>query len=313
QLYVTPDFAYLSEVLEEFANTMALRQGGPDGLKKLINSKNIGTAELSTGLQISGDFKEMIAVKDKVAYLQTTGKTALSYRNKELVGHGTLNHAKGFGTALGKLKGINLAIEDMSPRDLQAYNIYEGKFASLEFEAGIKVEGEIITGTRNLQGKILLISFINCTVSLADRILFKPEWGRYDMAVGKKIISAFAGLADVNSFNLITHSISSIEKKPTIDSAQVELETLYESVRNYREGKNTMYAPEAVFNIIKISHQNDWLLPVEIYEIALQRKKKDFCKEVYEYLKELKVKKRSIAHLIDDGIDLIKEKNLVIT
>jgi len=49
QLYVTPDFAHLSLVLEEFANTMALRRGGPEGIKKLIASKALGTIELSTG------------------------------------------------------------------------------------------------------------------------------------------------------------------------------------------------------------------------------------------------------------------------
>ena len=56
QLYVTPDFAYLSQVLEEFANTMALRTGGLSSVKKLIKSNAIGTIELSTGLQVSGVF-----------------------------------------------------------------------------------------------------------------------------------------------------------------------------------------------------------------------------------------------------------------
>ena len=50
QLYVTPDFAHLSLVLEEFANTMALRKGGLTGVQKLINSKQLGTIELSTCL-----------------------------------------------------------------------------------------------------------------------------------------------------------------------------------------------------------------------------------------------------------------------
>ncbi|MFN2328813.1 MAG: aromatic amino acid hydroxylase, partial [Chromatocurvus sp.] len=45
QLYVTPDFAHLSSVLEEFANKMALRMGGLSGIQKLIESKNIGTVE----------------------------------------------------------------------------------------------------------------------------------------------------------------------------------------------------------------------------------------------------------------------------
>ena len=58
QLYVTSDFAQLSQVLEEFANKMALRTGGLSGIQKLINSKALGTIELSTGLQIFWCFHE---------------------------------------------------------------------------------------------------------------------------------------------------------------------------------------------------------------------------------------------------------------
>jgi phenylalanine-4-hydroxylase len=47
----------------------------------------------------------------------------------------------------------------MSPRDLAAYNIYEEKVVTLDFEGGLTVSGKIITGKRNLQGKIILISF----------------------------------------------------------------------------------------------------------------------------------------------------------
>src|SRR5690606_2585740 len=159
------------------ANKMALRTRGVSGIQKLINSKALGTIELSTGIQISGVFTNVIEHEGKPVYLQTTGKTALSYREKELVGHGTAYHAEGFGSPVGKLKGINLAIEDMSPRDLKAYNIYEGERVTLEFEGGIEVTGDIITGTRNLQGKIILISFRNCTVTCGEKILFKPEWG----------------------------------------------------------------------------------------------------------------------------------------
>ena len=209
QLYVTPDFAHLSQVLEEFANTMALRTGGLSSLKKLIKSNALGTIELSTGLQISGIFTKVIEEEGKTVYLHTTGKTALSYREKELVGHGTLTHPDGFGSPIGKLKGINLAIEDMSPRDLRAYNIYETEVVTLEFEGNITVSGEIITGSRNLQGEIIIISFKNCTVTHNETVLFEPTWGIYDMAVGKKVTSAFSGPADVNSFDMITHVASS--------------------------------------------------------------------------------------------------------
>ena len=131
QLFVTPNFAELSLVLEQFANTMAIRKGGLNGVKKLIDSKNLGTIELSTGLQISGNFSNVIEFENKPIYIQTTGKTALSNRDKELIGHGVEYHAEGFGSPIGKLKGINITIENMSPRDLEAYGIYEGKQTTL--------------------------------------------------------------------------------------------------------------------------------------------------------------------------------------
>ena len=119
QLFVTPNFAELSFVLEQFANTMAIRKGGLSGVKKLINSKNLGTIELSTGLQISGRFSNVIELDNKPIYIQTIGETALANRDKELIGHGVAYHGEGFGSPIGKLKGINISIENMSPRDLQ--------------------------------------------------------------------------------------------------------------------------------------------------------------------------------------------------
>ena len=81
QLFVTPDFSYLSLILEEFANTMALRKGGFKGIEKLIDSKNLGTILLSTGIQISGKFTHVIANDNlKTAYFQTKGPTALAYK-----------------------------------------------------------------------------------------------------------------------------------------------------------------------------------------------------------------------------------------
>ncbi len=247
----------------------------------------------------------MISHKDQPIYFQTTGKTALSNRDKELVGHGTHNHPKGFGSPIGKLKGINLAIEDMSPRDLRAYDIYEGENITFEFEGGLFVQGEIITGTRNLQGKIILISLKNCTVTYKDEILFKPEWGNYDMAIGKEVISAFAGPADPLSFDLITHKVSSTTIKSKKTSEKEELESLYQSVRNSRNGENTKFSLEAAFEIAKKHHPKDWLLSVEIYELVIDKDPK-FAAEVKEHLLEVKAHRKDIAHLIEGGIQLIE-------
>lgn len=310
QLYVTPDFAHLSLVLEEFANKMALRTGGLSGIRKLIDSGAIGTIELSTGIQVSGKFTNVIENEGKPVYVQTMGKTALSYREKELVGHGTSYHAEGFGSPISKLKGINLAIEDMSPRDLMAYDIYEGKRTTLEFEGGVTVSGEIITGARNIQGKIIIISFKDCTVTHSDTVLFKPEWGVYDMAVGKKVISAYSGPADVNSFDMITHVPSSQTIKAKKSPEREELEGLYQAVRDTREGRQAKFTLAEVFATLKQSHPNDWLLSVELAEL-LNKNKSPLLQEVLLHLDDVKKRREKVAHLIDGGLELIFEKEKI--
>ncbi|MFH4969469.1 aromatic amino acid hydroxylase [Gaetbulibacter sp. M240] len=307
QLYVTPDFSRLSLVLEEFANTMSLRKGGLSGIKKLIHSKALGTIELSTGLQISGAFNYVIEEQGKPIYIQTTGKTALAYREKELVGHGTQTHHNGFGSPIGRLKGINLAIEDMSPRDLVAYAIYEEQQVSLEFEGGITVSGEIITGKRNLQGKIILISFKNCNVTYNNKVLFKPEWGIYDMAVGKEVVSAFAGPADVNSFDLITHKISSQTIKSKKSDERIELESLYQQVRDYRNGTNKTISRTKVLELLTQKFPKDWLLSVELFELAYLADEGQLCKQILDHLETIKQERPQVGHLIDDGISIIKQ------
>ncbi len=304
QLFVTPDFAYLSQVLEEFANTMALRTGGLTGLAKLINAKALGTIELSTGLQISGIFSEMITHNGKAIYFQTDGKTALAYRDRELVGHGTKAYTNGFASPLGKLKGINLAIENMSPRDLKAYNIYEGEMISLEFEGGIFIKGQIVTGTRNLMGKIILITFKECTVTYKDRILFEPSQGLYNMAVGADIRSAYNGPADIHSFDMVTHKITSETIKQQLSESQKKLNMYYQQIRDFRDGNNTTISRNKVFNALKNEFPEEWLLSVELYELAVKNRDMEFADSISDHLEAIKLAKPEFGHLIDDGLSL---------
>ncbi|MEN8880167.1 MAG: aromatic amino acid hydroxylase, partial [Polaribacter sp.] len=304
QLFVTPDFAHLSMVLNEFANTMALRKGGLNGVQKLIDSQNLGTIELTTGIQISGVFDKVIQFNNnKVAYFQTKGATALSNRDKELIGHGTAVHQNGFGSPIGKLKGINLAIEDMSPRDLKAYGIYEGEFMTLEFESGIILKGRAITGTRDLRGKILIITFDECTVTYNDEVLFQPDWGLYDMAVGSSIISAYAGPADVDSFVGLGKVSETKTHKIKYSGAEKQLYSLYAEVRKMREDNTVTEAKIAsIYNQLKIHFCKDWLLQLELYELALH-KNYEIKNAILETLQNLKSNK-SYTSLIENGLNL---------
>tara|TARA_B110001469_G_scaffold14178_1_gene14337 strand:+ start:1057 stop:2829 length:1773 start_codon:yes stop_codon:yes gene_type:complete len=307
QLFVIPNFASLSFVLEKFANTMAIRTGGLKGLKKLIVSKKLGTIELSTGIQVSGIFNNVLDANNTPVYFQTNSPTALSVNGTELIGHGTEHHPSGFGSPVGKLEGINIAIEDMSPKDLEVYGIVEGKTTNLSFEGGVKVVGEIITGKRDLQGKIILITFKNCRVTHFETVLFDPSWGVYDMAIGKDICSAFAGPADSNSFEDI-YSISETKTAKIIYSdKEQQLHQLYEIVKNHRIQKTMDFDSLAgVFKEVKSNYPSEWLILLELYELVYD-KDLSLINEILEQLLTLK-KNKYFTKLIADGLDLIIKK-----
>ena len=305
QLYVTPNFPHLMEVLEEFADTLSLRRGGKEGIQKLIESQMVGSIELTTGLQVSGKFSKIkLDNNNKVVFFQTKGPSALAYREKELIGHGISYHENGISSPLGKLKNINLAIEDMGPNDLKTYHFYDGKWLSFEFESGIKVEGLNITGIRNAQGKLILIRLKDCTITYKDEYLFLPEEGIYDMIVGKDIVSAFAGAADSNSFPNLYAESTTLTIKPTKNKAVIKLEKYYGLVRNYRkEKKIDTELLKKLFKEVTTLYPKEWLLFIEIIELSNDVKLNQLIKNYFDKLISIHPELES---LISDGIKLIK-------
>ena len=307
QLFVIPDFSKLSFVLEEFANTMAVRTGGIKGVRKLIDSKKMGSIELNTGIQVSGQFSNLIQKNNEPVYFNTTGETAVSINGIELIGHGKEAHPYGFGSPIGKLEGISMSIENMSPKDLKEYGIIEGKKTTLNFESGVKVKGEIITGKRDLQGKIILISFKDCTVTFLNQVLFKPSLGIYDMVVGESIKSAFAGPASPDSFDDV-YSIS--DKKTTkivYSKSEKYLHVLYEKVRALRANKSLdEEIMSQIFVEVQTKYPKEWLILLELFELTY-RKKINLAEKIHLQLSKLKENK-DLDQLICDGLDLIKKQ-----
>ena len=305
QLYVAPSFPHLMEVLEEFADTLSLRKGGKEGIQKLIESQMVGSIELTTGLQVSGKFSRVLLDENnKVVFYQTKGPSALAYREKELIGHGISYHKNGISSPLGKLKNIELAIEDMGPNDLKIYNFHDGKWLSFEFESGIKVAGLNITGIRNAQGKLILIRLKDCTISYKNEYLFLPEDGIYDMIVGKDIVSAFAGAADSNSFPNLYEESSTLTIKPTKNDSLRTLEKYYGIIQNYRkENKSDPELLKNLFEEVSTLYPKEWLLFIEIIELSNDVKLNQLIKN---YLSELISLHPDLDSLISDGIKLIK-------
>jgi phenylalanine-4-hydroxylase len=306
QLFVTPNFRHLREVLEEFANTMALRTGGLEGIHKVIESENIATCKYNSGIQVSGVFTEVIEKNGIPIYIKTTGPSALAFFNREIIGHGKNYHADGFGSPVGKLNNVEQPLETMTLSQLKANGIIQGKAATLEFESGIKVKGHVFNIRRDTYGHPILISFSNCTVIYNDHILFQPEWGMYDMAIGSEIDSVFSGPADIPSYKLPAYLPKETTHKINYNLSQQRLQELYRQVRELRVAKDKSYILKEVFSELKLNFPKDWLLTMEMLEIVKGRDGLDLLEiELLKRLDDLKNEYSSFKKLIEDGLTLI--------
>ncbi len=268
QLFVTPDFKHLTSVLEEFAKQMAFTTGGLDGIMKAIESGNTATLEYSSGLQVSGSFSDVLISGGRPVYINTNGPTTLNYKNKLMDGQGKENHADGFGSPIGKIKGTLKPTRFLSDADLADYGIIKGKHCSFEFESGINVEGVLDRVVRK-DGKILLITFYDCTVRHNRKILFDPSWGHYDMAVGESIVSAFSGPADADAFELPKQAPEEKTLKINYDDKTIKLHDLYRKTEEFVNGRQTGYnEPSILFKEYKKLKVNDWLFLSELLAAA---------------------------------------------
>src|SRR5437660_999462 len=292
QLFVCRDFKHLRDVLEEFASKMAYQVGGFEGINKAIECRNTATCEYSSGLQVTGVFNEVIVdPNNNPIYLRTTGKSALAFKDKELAAHSIDYHKHGCGSPVGNWKQTEVA---------------EGKKTKLEFGSGIVVEGKVDKILRR-DGKLVLITFSNCRAKYGDRVLFDPDWGTYDMAVGERIASVFNGAADKDAYN----QVALVPKERTIkvpsDAKRKRLENLYAQVRKIRESKTGYERLAEIWETQQAEHPDDWLLSMEIFEILdTTEQQPDLKARIEKFLNRKKTETKDLTTLISWGFRLVE-------
>ena len=200
QLFVTPNFETLHEVLDELAEQAAFYKGGEYGLKLAHKSGAICTLQLDTDVQISGILDQHLMENNQPAFVKLKGPCQLSYKDKELPGHSKEVHCDGYSTPLGALKDSHKTLSRMSLSELKS--LFENKetgVMTLKFALGWILRGQL-TDHYIKNSKLIVLRFKHCQVFKGDETFFKPEWGVFDLAVGEKIVSVFGGPADRPAF-----------------------------------------------------------------------------------------------------------------
>lgn len=316
QLFATPNFQNLIDVLEEFADTMAFRKGGVYGLQKALESNNTCTIVYSSGLQVSGTLAGFTEDNGLPTFIKTAGATAIAFNNKQLKGHGKDYHKDGFSSPVGKLEGYTDAIENFTAEQCMEAGIQQGQTVHLAFESGINLTGNLKSIIAN-DGKIQLITFTDCTVKDAKgTLLFDPSWGVYDMAIGAQIASVYSGAADKEAFDEISYKSATGTHHVEYDKPTLQLHKLYQQVRDARQTQTGFDFLGNVWEQLSKNHQDDWLCAMEILEILNHENiEPEVAAEISTFLENKAAKESELKKLITDGFYLIKhpvEQKLVV-
>ncbi len=304
QLFVTPDFAHLTTILEEFKQRMAWTTGGLDGVRKAIASEQTATIEYSSGLQVTGTFINVLEAEGSPVFIQTASPTALSLNSIELSGYDKDRFPAGFSSPVGKLTISPIALEDMTGEVLRRNGIEAGKPARLKFESGIEIEGRVLEILRSRSGKVILLELQDVLVRYNGEVLASVS--SYSVAVGEKIISAYAGPADAEAFQPTARVPHEKMHKIVYDEKAVKLQGLYRVVRDARSDEQLISGLVSLWKTVTRDFPEDWLLSLEILEILAHHPPYQHDSDsINEYLKNKAARNPHLENLITNGLKLL--------
>lgn len=289
QLFVCRDFEQLSEVLEEFAGRLAQRRGGREALEVMQESAELGTVEFDSGVQVMGKLVEIVDGADGPAWIRLDGPCAIALDGRILPGQGAEAHAHGFSTAVGPLEdGTKLGEQS---EDWLLDRAADGR-VSWRWKSGVEFGGTIERVQTDESGHLRVITFSDARATLGEKVLYDPEWGSFDLAVGCDVTSCFAGSADVDFYPATEFSGETVPRPKDPATAEEEGRVLH-LYRRALELWQDPDSPRLVEGFLALDeelrqHPEEWLLRWNLLESLrkvdrggdLQRKLRDDLLEI---------------------------------
>ena len=307
QLFVTPNYKFLSKELKKLSKNMAYRLGGLKGLTIAKKAKTLCTIEFDNLIQISGIVNNIIIDKNnQINFISLIGPSQICLHNKEIKNHGSNYHLHGYSSPVGSLEEFNKPIHKLSDDEIKKISLYKNKSITLKFQNNISVHGKIKNILKNYS-RIILITFTECTVKHDDDILFQPEWGNYDLICGDKITSVFGGPSDSEKFYMHINSDDEKYNQYNIKRSNDEnrnLNKLFEKIDNLNKSKKNISKLYKIYQEMIKKSIDDWLLKYQFLEFTNCNRNIDWINDIYLDLKKISNRNNDLSRAIKRGLNL---------
>jgi len=121
---------------------------------------------------------------------------------------------------------------------------------------------EIVRGER---GQVIYLSVAEAVVEYEGNVIESAPL--YTLAVGVRIVSAYAGPADVEAFEPAAAVPREKMHKILHDETSLRLQKLYHEVRTMRDTTPNPTRLKEIFLLVNTQFRKDWLLTLEILEL----------------------------------------------
>lgn len=316
QLFVTPDFETLLKILDDFASTMAFKQGGILALDKGMSSSNTCTVTLNSGIQLSGKISNYKNEKNEIAFLDLKGSCAIAYNFKEIPGMSAHRFPEGICLPMGAIDGVPQGLENCSELELHEIGLVEGDYGMLEYSSGYIFHGTL-KRIFYQEGRPVLLTWLDAELMEPDGKSPVKTWEYFELPLGSQVISVFNGAADKEAFYNATvfNESSAVVVKLSSESANDQginpfLEE-YSQVRKIREEHLDTSNLSGIWLTLNGKLDKSWLCALEILELALEHEELSVLgKEIRASLLKFSATDKAYTKLITDGLILLEPAKL---
>lgn len=116
-------------------------------------------------------------------YFQMSGPVRLiDLADQTISNQGFENHQSGYSSPIGVISELTINGESAKITDLTL-----GQVVKIKYQSGIVVEGTVNSLQTDIIGQPIILTFQKAEVKMGNQILYKPQWGKFDLIIGDTI------------------------------------------------------------------------------------------------------------------------------
>jgi phenylalanine-4-hydroxylase len=270
QLFVTPSFEALHDVLDRVASTLACRTGGRVALDRAVRSRELASVALSSGAWVIGVLRRFGPDPVAPAFLELAGRAALAHAGRVEAGLDPLGEADAHWILLGRLDD-GTPLEAASDAALARRLDGPRGVHRFRFDRGAGAEGRLGRVTRGDDGRLLAVELAAARLTLPGEP--PRDLARYVLIAAGDAAGAQAGAVDPRFYPDTPFSPVRVPRPRPLPSGEREALALFDRAeRAHRAGRKEEMVEvfASVHQALERAHPAEWLLRWNLLESLLR-------------------------------------------